>query len=52
MTYRHRDHEVRLALLEAAHLGDQKRSEVGDEGLNDKDKRDHSKVSQFLSGQL
>lgn len=51
-SYRHCDDEVGLSLLEAAYFGHEERSQVRDECLDDKDNRDHSELSQLISGQL
>jgi len=52
MTYRHGNNEVGLPLLETKAFGYNEGSEVGDDGLDDKDDRDYGEISQLLSSQL
>lgn len=52
MSYRHCDDKVGLSLLEAKAFGDDKRSKIGDDGLDDEDDGDHGEISQLLCGQL
>ncbi len=52
VTYRHCSDEVRLSLLETEELGDNDRSEIGDDCLHNEDDRDHCEIGQLLCGQL
>lgn len=51
-TYRHCSDEVGLSLLEAKQLSDDKRSDVGDDCLDNENDGNHGKVSQLLCSQL